>query len=657
MNEPDPQGGDDSVSRNRDNVPLYNSRIIDNYVKLIKKHYRHIDIGDVLKHAGITSYEIADQGHWFTQNQINLFHHRLSQLTGNEGIAREAGRFAASPNSLGIVRQYVLGMLDPSRAYAIIGKMAANITRSSRFESKKVSSNKVEIRVHVNEGVCERPFQCENRMGFFESVTLAFSNRLPSIEHPECIFRGDDCCRYIISWEKSPSGMIKRVRNILLLVLSSVFLLGVMANIHAAIAIVLPLSLFGLFGLSLFAEFLEKNELKTTLSNLRNSSENLIDQINMNYNNSLLTNEIGLAITQKTSVAEILGEVIGIFKKRLDYDRGIILLANENRSVLEYSAGYGYSENLLRMARKINFRLDNPDSTGVFVVSFREKKPFLINNVDEIEGQMSPRSREFVRLTGAEAFICCPIMSDGQPIGILAVDNVKSKRPLVQSDMSMLMGIASILGVSIRNADLIKSKVGQFNSILRVLAATIDARDPLTAGHSEKVTEYAIGICEEMGLPGDYREMIRVAALLHDYGKIGVPDAILKKPGKLTTEEFEIVKTHAQRTKEILEQVNFEGIFEQVPKIAGAHHEKIDGSGYPLGLKNQEIPMGARIIAVADFFEAITSRRHYRNPMFIEKALLILRKNSGIQFDKQVVSAFIAYYRKKHSCDVISLAS
>ena len=640
-----------------DHTPLYNSRIVDNYIKLIRKHYRHIDVCALLKFSGMTSYEVADQGHWFTQNQINRFHKQLSQLTGNDNIAREAGRFAASPGSLGIVRQYVLGMLDPSRAYAIIGKMAANITRSSEFESKKLSSNKVEIKVHLNPGVKERPFQCENRKGFFESVTLAFSNRLPIIEHPECIFRGDASCRYIISWEKSPSGLIKRTRNILLFLFALALAGSFTFSAQLALSVILPLSVFFVFSLSIIAEMLEKNELKTTLSNLRNSTENLVDQINLNYNNSLLTNEIGLAITLKTKITDILSEVIKIFKKRLDYDRGIILLANLNRTALEYSAGYGYNAELLGVVRKINFRLDNPKSKGVFVQAFKKKKPFIVNNINDIEEEMSPRSREFAKLTGAESFICCPILGDGEPIGILAVDNVKSKRPLVQSDMSLLMGIASILGVSIRNADLIKSKVGQFNSILRVLAASIDARDPLTSGHSEKVTEYAVGICEEMGLPNDYREMIRVAALLHDYGKIGVPDSILKKPGTLTTEEFEIVKTHASRTNEILEQVNFEGIFEQVPEIAGAHHEKLDGSGYPLGLMGNDIPLGAKIIAVADFFEAITSRRHYRKPMFIEKALHMLQDRSGVLFDEEVVCAFISYYRKKHSCDVISLAS
>jgi len=249
---------------------------------------------------------------------------------------------------------------------------------------------------------------------------------------------------------------------------------------------------------------------------------------------------------------------------------------------------------------------------------------------------------------GSKAFICCPIISEGNSIGVLAVDNLKSKKPLVQSDMSLLTGIASVLGISIRNAELNEAKDRQFRSILQTLAASIDARDHLTAGHSEKVTRYALGICDELELPDDYREMIRVAALLHDYGKIGVPDSILKKSGKLTPEEYEIVKTHAARTRDILNEVNFEGIFSQVPEIAGAHHERLDGSGYPNGLKGEDIPFGARIIAVADFFEAITAKRHYRNPMHLNNAFQLIKDESGKQFDKKIVDAFFSYCSKTH---------
>jgi len=127
-----------------------------------------------------------------------------------------------------------------------------------------------------------------------------------------------------------------------------------------------------------------------------------------------------------------------------------------------------------------------------------------------------------------------------------------------------------------------------------------------------------------------------------------VPDAILKKAGALSLEEFNIVKTHADKTREILEQINFEGIYSMVPAIAGAHHEKVDGSGYPQGLKGREIPQGAKIIAVADYFEAITAKRHYRAPMPLDEAIKVMREEIGKHFDRRIVDAFLSYYAKTY---------
>ncbi|MFQ3620182.1 MAG: HD-GYP domain-containing protein, partial [Spirochaetales bacterium] len=209
--------------------------------------------------------------------------------------------------------------------------------------------------------------------------------------------------------------------------------------------------------------------------------------------------------------------------------------------------------------------------------------------------------------------------------------------------LNLLMGIAPEIGISIHNALMIESQQRQFQSVLQTLAASIDARDFLTAGHSEKVTAYAVGICQELGLSREYTEMIKVASQLHDYGKIGIRDSILKKPGPLNSKEREEIKSHAEKTEQILRNIHFEGIFKEVPLIAGAHHEWVDGSGYPRGLKGEEIPLGARIIAVADFFEAITSKRHYREPMSFEQAIQVLKDESGRHLDPMVVDAFIAY--------------
>ena len=627
------------------NPRLYNSRILDSYMRLLKQEYSYVNIYELLSYAKMKPYEVADQGHWFTQEQVDLFYEKLVQLTDNKNIAREAGRYAASPGCIGAMRQYCLGMVGPARVYEMIGKTTAQFVRSATYESKRIASNKIEITVTPEEGVTEKPFQCENRIGFFEAISMLFSNKLPQIEHPECIFKNGNVCRYIISWEESSSAFWKKIRNYSVLFLFLACLVFVIFIPYITLTTLLPVSAVIALVLSLVSSIVEKRELEASMYSLKNSSDNLIEQININYNNSIMTNEIGQAISTKTDVQDILTNVIRILKKRLKYDRALIFLANSEKTRLIFQAEFGHTDDQIKVLKKTNLHLSR-ESKGVFVVSFREQKPFLISDITEIESHLSPRSVELGKQLDARSSICCPIISNKKSLGILAVDNVKSREPLVESDLSLLTGIASIIGISIRNSELLKARIRQFDSMIRVLASSIDARDPLTAGHSEKVTEYVMGICDELKIYADYREMIRIAALLHDYGKIGVPDSILKKNGMLTKEEYEAVKSHAEKTREILEQINFEGIFSQIPEIAGSHHEKIDGTGYPKGLKGKEIPFGAKIIAVADYFEAITSKRHYRDPMPLDKAFQMLQEKSGRYFEKEVVDAFLNHFAK-----------
>jgi HD-GYP domain-containing protein (c-di-GMP phosphodiesterase class II)/Tfp pilus assembly protein PilZ len=637
------------------NTHPYNSKIIDYYIKLIKQNYSFINVSVLLNYADMKPYEVADQSHWFTQEQVDRFYEKLVQLSGNEQIAREAGRYAASPETIGLIKQYILGLIGPANVFEIINKATLNFTRSSTYESRKISSNSFEITVTPQEGITEKPFQCENRIGFLEAIVMVFGYKRPSVEHTECIFKGAKSCRYIISWQSSRSVLYEKIGIVATLLFAAISLILVAIGQWALLVNLLHLFVPAVLLLALIIASSEKEDLRASLVHTNDSTDKLLEQIETNYNNTLMTNEIGMVLSSCTNSDDILALIVKIMKNRLDYDRGLIFLANPEASRLVLQAGFGYSPEHRDLLDSVSFHLDRPESKGIFVVSFREQRPFLINDLNEIEENLSTNSLKFVKKIGTQSFICCPIISEGRSIGLLAVDNVKTKRALVESDISRMMGIASIIGISIRNAELIEAKVRQFNSVLQVLAASIDARDSMTAGHSDKVTEYSVGICKQLGLPHDEIEVIRVAALLHDYGKIGVPDAILKKEGKLTAEEYTIVMTHAEITREILSRINFEGIYCKIPEIAGAHHEKIDGSGYPMGLMGPDIPLGAKIIAVADYFEAITAKRHYRDPMPLEPALQLLYDGSGTLFDEQVVDAFINYFAKIHPSDAARL--
>ncbi len=628
------------------NPRLYNSRILASYVELLEEKYKHVDINKLLHFTKMEPYEIADQGHWFTQDQVNLFHRKLVQVTGNKNIAREAGRYAATFGRIGGVRQYCLGMVSPARVYEIIGKAAAMVAKSSTSESRKIASGKIEIIVTPKEGITEKPFQCENRIGFYEAIAMLFSKKPPQIEHTECIFKGGSICRYIISLEESSSVFWKKIRNYSTLFFFLVCLVSVIYIPHITLTTLLPVSSVIILVFSLVSNYIEKGELDASIHNLQNSSDNLIEQINVNYNNSIIANEIGRSISAQTNAQDILTDIIQILKKRLKYDRALIFIANPEKTRLIFRVEFGHTDAQIKLLKKTDLHLSKK-SKGIFVVSFMKQQSFLVNDFKEIASDISSRSVELGKQLDAKSFICCPIVYNNKSLGILAADNVKSREPLIQSDLSLLTGISSVVGISIRNSELLEARVRQFNSILKVLATSIDARDPLTAGHSEKVTEYVMGICDELKIYSDYREMIRVSALLHDYGKIGIPDSILKKNGRLTKEEYETVQGHAEKTRKILEQINFEGIFSQVPEVAGSHHEKLDGSGYPKGLKGEEIPLGAKIIAVADFFEAITAKRHYRDPMPLDKAFRMLQEERGVHFEETIVDAFLNYFAKE----------
>src|SRR5258706_10990906 len=176
------------------------------------------------------------------------------------------------------------------------------------------------------------------------------------------------------------------------------------------------------------------------------------------------------------------------------------------------------------------------------------------------------------------------------------------------------------------------------------MAQALDARDPYTAGHSIRGSAYAREIALELGLPAAEAETIRIAAELHDIGKIGIPDAILQKPGPLTQEEYGLVKLHPQMGRKILERVK---VFKKLLPVVELHHENPDGTGYPYGLKSDETPIAAQIVHVADAFDAMITDRSYRNARTVESALQELLRYSGTQFESTVVDAFLARIRKQ----------
>lgn len=227
----------------------------------------------------------------------------------------------------------------------------------------------------------------------------------------------------------------------------------------------------------------------------------------------------------------------------------------------------------------------------------------------------------------------------GEIMGVFQVLN-KYEGAFTKQDEQLLDAISAIAATQLENAQLYEEQKKTLESFVGTLASTIDARDPLTAGHSNRIALYSDEIAQMINLPQKRRELLRYAALLHDYGKIAIREAVLCKNGSLSIDEYCHIQEHAAYTQSILEKINFSRDFKDVPKIAASHHEKMNGSGYPEGLVGDQIPIESRILSVADVFDALTSKRHYRDRMEFENVMDILMNNAGSHFDRNIIEAF-----------------
>ena len=248
------------------------------------------------------------------------------------------------------------------------------------------------------------------------------------------------------------------------------------------------------------------------------------------------------------------------------------------------------------------------------------------------------------------SLLVSPLKAEKGWIGTISV-YWKKERGFREDERSLFMALLPQIAISLRNFQLYRDTKRVFLESIQALTAAIDAKDPYTEGHSERVTSLSLEIAEEMGLSQEERERLKLAALLHDIGKIGIEERILRKKGRLSDAEYSLIKSHTQVGAKILSPIH--ELRDIIPSVLH-HHERMDGKGYPSGLKGEEIPLFARIISVADAFDAITSDRPYRKGLSVEEACREILSNQGTQFDPEVVKAFLRVMEKKKSLPKVS---
>jgi HD-GYP domain-containing protein (c-di-GMP phosphodiesterase class II) len=312
---------------------------------------------------------------------------------------------------------------------------------------------------------------------------------------------------------------------------------------------------------------------------------------------------------------------------------GSLLLVHEEKRHLYFEVALGEREEDLKTI-SLNF------GEGIAGWVAQHGKPLIMNSPG--------KDRRFFKGVDERTefktrnIICVPVKVKEKTIGVLEAINKKEKGGFNKEDLSLLISLADQVAIALDNSRLYQELEEMFFQTAKSLADAIEKRDPHTGGHTQRVTLYSQAIAKYLTLTPLEKKWVKITSVLHDIGKIGIEDYILKKPKPLSPGEFEIIKRHSNMGAEIIEHIR--QLREIVPGVK-YHHEQVDGKGYPDGLRGKDIPILAKIVAVADTYDAMTTDRPYRKAMDKKIAIEELKRCSGTQLDGEVVEAFIHAYQ------------
>ncbi len=570
---------------------------------------------------------LSNENNWAPIRLVVQMFANARRISGNDEVAFEIGYESLLHREFSYFQKVFLTVFSsPRRALRRANQLNTKLNTTKVIELIYDAPGRAVVRWHWLDGIASAHDICTFNRGIYSAITTLWGLPPAQVVETTCTFEGGPYCEVTLTWSLA-RGAFKN-------------LLGRMFTRRARLY-----------------EALEEIEKDKALLKQR------FDEV------TALNRELGRKVTvlktintaTRTLVSEpdtqrVLEQTLKPIVEVLGFDRALIMTVDSAEQFLEYR--YGFGEEMGRIEKLRDYRIPLDREQNLMIRVLRRRRPVLIR--DAQAAGLNPTNR-ILQDFRPSSFVVCPLIAEGRTIGILGVDRRTTVAPITQGDVEYLSVFANNIASAFQRARLDQDLMASYEERTRMekrrseelklsyegavgaLVKAIEVNDTYTGDHSDRVSKISVKIARRLGYDDSQLDDIRFGCILHDVGKIGLASYLeLQKDGPLTDEEYEKIKEHPVRGEEILQANAF---FKQNHRtIVRNHHERWDGKGYPDGLAGDQIPPEARIVAVADAYDAMTSDRRYRKGMPAQKAVEEIVRCTGTQFSRKAVEAFLQVY-------------
>lgn len=546
---------------------------------------------------------LSDRNNWVSAALVSRLFARLRQELGDEQLAFKIGYESVVHRRFGYIQNIFLRIfLSPAQGLSKAQAVNDRFNRTKRVELVELTGDRAVIRLNWFPGMEHSKDVCLYNQGIYSAITQVWGMKPASVLETQCAFEGGTCCEYRLRWQpvSRPFGLWSRF--------------------------FVPRGLFQ-------DTVRELEEDKELLSHKYREVQDLTGRLRKKIRELETIHESGKAVVSLLDRRELLNVIMRLTTSSLGYDRGIILLHDEEEQCLFTAASAGGEIDAMKQFG--GYRVPLSRTSNILVRSFNSGKPVLVEDVSQ---HGLNQSNLLLKAFAPTSFLIVPLISRGKVIGVMGADRAGSHAPVTQEDLDTLAGFGNHVAVALENSRLYQSLEQASLDAIQALAKAVEAKDPYTHGHSERVADYSARLAAEVGVSEKQRLNLKLACMIHDIGKIGIAERILHKPGRLDQDEHDAIKHHPVIGEAIIRPLKGLG---DIARIIRGHHERFDGLGYPDRLEGEQIPLEARIMAIADSYDAMTTTRPYRVPLPEDAVVGELVENRSKQFDPYLVEIFL----------------